>query len=515
MEDQVTTDETVVEEAPVKVVKVTGKLVKVFEQSGETRQIAIVPIDTDDIRMTPKTLQIYFGLLKTHREQEDGSETDQKEVGRYGVEYPRIIDGVEEPLVVFGTNAAKTVELAIKNAGRGTVDDYELDADYEEDFFKQKVEADRVDPNDVWGNDTYKDQREALLDLAGEAEGKLETAASNTVLTQGDYMDLAKIIQKVYQIFQDMGIKNPRAALRSWAEGAKGASNHPALKKLGAGANSLTEAMRLAELTDAESEVTPASLMSGKALDRHKALALGLLTEEAGRACVTAKVTFPNEVNIGNAPDAQGAATMLRLIAERGYGIEAATDPAVMSLEQLVEAVDDAAAAKAAEFRVEYGKSVNTYDKVQYDYALKTYGRVWCSRGGHSLFAEAVGEVLRIAELEQKTGDDAVENTLTAINALFYKNLMMKKVLASATAHTNMLDTEKTNRNMFKELEEDAPTIAPKELKRMSERSALAFAGDEYKRIESRPDAIQIWNHLKSLVAQEGFKAPEQEKDAA
>ena len=515
MDNENQTDETeateVVEDKAPKKAAVTGKLVKEFTQLGEGRDIRITPIDTDDARMLPKTLHIGFGEEHVHRLQDDGEKTDLKVFGRFRVSMPRVIDGLEDNLIVFASNASKAVGLVIKNAGRGTVDDYEIDADYEEDFFKQKVEVEKVDPNDVYTNPIFASLKDIMASASGEVEGLLDSAQGSQTMTQEDYIAVAKVLVGLKDAFIKVGCKNFRAALASWAAGASGGSNHPLLKQFGNGANALTEAMRLAEVTDNELQLVPASVTSGKALDGFKSNGIAALVSEAG-VKAGARIALPNQVTLGDAPDASGAAQMVRLIAEFGFGIDNAGDTENVSLEALIDMVNDAAADKAAAYLVDYGKHVNTYNKKEYDYAKLTYGRMWVSAGGHNLFADAVGQIMVILAAE---GGDDIEKMLAEVGALFNKNTMMRSMLKATQSHATTLTTEKRNRELFKQVEDGEELLNKKTLNTYNSLSPQDKAGQLHRMMATdKLDGAEVWGILKSLVAQSGFDVEDQ-KEAA
>ena len=508
--DENIADENKVEEAPKKA-PVTGKLVKAFTQLGDTQDVRITPIDEDDKRMLPKTLNVAFGHEMQHRLQEDGTETDQKKLGRYCVSMPRVIDGIEDPLVVYGADAAKTIALSIKNSGRGNVDDYNVDADYETEFFKQKLEIVTVDRDDVYTNKIYAGVQDLLSDAAGEIEGLLDTAQGSTVQNQDDYLQVAKVLVKVKEALVEAGCKSFRHALASWAKGSSDGSNHPLLKKFGGGINALTEAMRLAELSEYEFDILPASQTSGKSIDGHRSAALAMLTEDAANVAASKPnpVPLPNQVTLGAAPDAAGAAHMLRLIAQYGFGIDNALDTEVFPFEALVAEVNKVAAEKAAVYRVDYGKHVNTYDKKELDFARLTYGRVVVSEGGHNLFADAAGQIIVISGYENRDEqtDEVIEQTVREVSALF-KNSMMRACLAGIHKKAAILAKENNVREMMKVVEDEETGPTKPNIKGFGGINQTAAIGHIYKLLATRPDAAAIHKGLNALIASNPFDEP-------
>lgn len=500
-------EEVVVEEAEAPK-KPTGVLTTEFTQKGESVIVEITPVDEKDEKLQGKHLDVAFGELLSYRLQEDGSKTDEKIAGRFRVRYPRVIDGLEENLETMSPNAVKAVEMAVKQSGRGTAADYVIDADFESEFFKQKIETPKTDPNNVWTNDKFKDVRGELRQLGGEAESALEAASSSQVVTQSDFLDVAKVLKKMFEL-----VNRSRPALASAVNGADGDSNHPLLKKFGSGPNALTEAMRLAELTEAEYDALPGSITSGKAVDRHRAEALKRLVDKPAVRAASGKeaITFPNEVNETPMPDADGASTILRYIALEAFGIETALDRDAVSLTDLIEEVNRIAAEKAAEYKVEYGKHVNTYDSTAYDYALRTYGRIVVSDGGRNMFAEAVGQLQVVAGLEGGEGEDA-KKYLGELGALFNKNLMMKYALAAGYAHQSKVKRETQNRQLMKQVEDDEGPITKGTVKGFGGLNALAAAAHLYKLLNTRKDAAVVWDNMRSLVAQTPLTGPQEEK---
>lgn len=511
-ENETVTDETVVEETAPKTEKVTGDLIKSFTQLGNTMDVRINPTDDGDKRLLPKTLVVSFGDEAQHRLQKDGSITHEKVLGRYRCELPRVIDGIEDPLVVYGVKAQSTIELAIKNSKRGTAEDYEIDADYELEFFKQKRAADTVDKDNVWDTTLYADLQSTLSDAAGEIEGLLETAQGSTESNQEDYLKVGLALVKVKAAMKTAGISNFRKPLAVWAAGADG-SNHPLLKKFGKGDHALTEAMRLAELTDAEYAVIPATQTSGKAIDRHKAESLAVLVSKAATIAASGDtaIALPHEGKSGMLPSASGAAQMLRLIAREAFGIEDAENTDTYSLEALTERVTEAAAGQAAEYMRDYGKHVNTYDESELNYAKKTFGRVYVSGGGHKLFAAAAGQIQTVGSAETKEDND--EKVLAELNSLFGKNALMRSMLSGVHKHAAGLRKDERNREIMKLVEDtDVPT---KVTKGFGALSRMAAASHMYKMLSTRGDASEVYKMLQGIIVAHPFVTPEDVKDVA
>ena len=505
--DETVNEETTVVEETTAPKKVTGKLVKEkFVQLGSSVDVRITPIDDSNERILPKTLVVAFGEEHTHRLQEDGSKTDEKVLGRYQVSLTRMLDEVEDVMVKSGVSASKTIELAIKDGTRGTVDDYEVDADYEAEFFKQKVVAEKVDLDDVW-TDRFKDVKDDLFAAAGEIEGLLDAAQGSQVTNQDDYLKVAHVLIKVRDILKPAS-KSHRHAMQSWAKGGIG-SNHPLLKKFGNGINALTEAMRLAELTAYEYSLLPASQTSGKSIDGHKSASLAALAEKAGAAAgANGDYNVPLS-NQGDMPDAAGAAQMVRLIAKMGFDVDSADSTDAHTLVSLVETISEVAREKAAIYNSELGKHVNTYDAKELAYARITYGRMFVSTDGHNLFADAIGQIQVIAGLENKEQtDEVIEKTAGELKALFTKNAMMRQMLAATQKKVAELAKDTKVKDLMKLVEDDETGPTKPAMKGFGAINQAAAAGHLYKLMATRDDAIAVYKLLQTMVTAHPFADP-------
>lgn len=462
-------------------------LQKAFEPKGAPFALEIVPVE--DTPETPaKTLEVEFGIFKTWREGEE-----PKLSGRFRVTYPRVVDGMEDHLIALGADPAKAVAQVIKLSGRGNADDYTFDLDHE--FFDQKFEAPKQDENDVWHNPKFAGLREELIELRGEAETALTTAEDAKENAQEEARVLAGVIKSVFD-----KLSGRRKALESWAKGAEGAGNYPHLAKLGKGSNALYEAMRLATITDAQFDVLPSTITSGKGVDTHKSRALATLVED-----VTIKVEWPEgyETNTGTRiPGVEGMAAILRRIASKALGIVGVDD---MDLTQLGEAVNDTSARLAGEFSATFGKQVNTYDKNEYGEALRAYAVVTISEGGEDLFKSAI---TAITEANDEDDDKAAIKKLVD---LYNNNLMVKKAVDVCSNHAKTLEREAKNREMLKQTEEEDGPISKSAAKGFAKLEALPAAAHLFKLLNTHPDAAGVWDAMQSLVRQQGgFKKVEE-----
>lgn len=473
-------------------------LQKEFAPKGEYRQVSLEPVD-DSNPMTPaKVLEVQFGEYTTWRA---ADKSDAKVSGRYQVTYPQVVDGVEQHVVALAVAADKAIAQVIKQAGRGSIDDYVVDLD--DDFFKQKIEAPKIDANDVWGSPKFAEVRDDLAEAMGAAEQTLTTLEDARENAQEEAFKLAEILRGVFDM-----IGGSRKALEAWARGPSGSTNHPHLSKLGKGANALYEAMLPSYLSETQRELLPSTLTSGKGIVRHKSLAIQRVTQDC-----TIKVDWPEgyETKAGaRLPDLSGMAALLRRVAEKVFHVENASQ---LDLTQLGEAVEEVAATKIAEFNVEFGKSVNTYDKDEYSAALLAYGRATVTSGGENLFGKIIEQV------EAVNGEDD-EKIVKALTDLFNNNLLAKKMVETCWQHRNVVDKEQRNREIMQEVDEEDGPISKTAAKGFAKLDPLPAAAHLFKLLCTHPKADEVWADMKALVAQHDGRLSqtgddEPEEDAA
>ncbi len=232
------------------------KLQTEYNPKGSPVQVNITPIDgRSETEFPPKPLEVEFGEYITWR---DGEE--QKVSGRFRVTYPRVIDGMEDHLRVLAVDPKKAIGMAIKQSGRGTEDDYQIDADYEDEFFKQRITPEKDDGADIWSASKFAENRDKLTEIRSDANAALERAEENLAGAQDDALEFSKLVLEANRL-----VGGDRKALASWARGPKeGGSNLAAIYKIGKGENALYEAMRLAQLSEAEYSVLPDHFGQGR-----------------------------------------------------------------------------------------------------------------------------------------------------------------------------------------------------------------------------------------------------------
>lgn len=486
-EDQVETTEEPKTETPKR-----NPIQTEFNAKGSPVQVQIAPIDgRSESEFPPKALEVEFGEYTTWREGEEG-----KTSGRFRVTYPRVIDGIEDHLRVLAVDPKKAIGMAIKQSGRGTEDDYQIDADFEDEFFKQRIAVEKPDAQDIWTASKFAENRDQLAAMRSDANEALVRADENLAGAQDDALEFSKLVMEAHKL-----VGGDRKALASWARGPKeGGSNLSAIYKLGKGENALYEAMRLAQLTDAEYSVLPASLTSGKGVDRHKALAIKALVKPMETE-FKATYEYVHE-KAGPIPNVEESAHLVRLIAEKGFKIEGATDADRWSLEELVQEVDDAAVKSAAEFNTEFGKSVNTYDSKAYNYALTVYGRIHASTDGASLFKSAVETLNTANNAETKAAKIAYLASLYLPKG----NAMTRAAHQASYAHRQVVKREDQNRKLLKDVNLEEGPIGKQARTGFAKLDALPAAAHLFKLLCTHPKPEAVWDNMRSLVAQNELK---------
>lgn len=137
---------------------------------------------------------------------------------------------------------------------------YDTDADFfSTDHFKaNKPDADEVEARDDW---------EELRAVRTEAEAAIVEAQTNTENAQQARIQLSDILSGVQAKL------GSAKAMAAWARGGKEENTElmaaaPLLTRLGNGKNALSEAMRWSSLTEDQKAVVPASITSGKGVDK-------------------------------------------------------------------------------------------------------------------------------------------------------------------------------------------------------------------------------------------------------
>jgi len=339
--------------------------------------------------------------------------------------------------------------------------------------------------------------------MRGEAEEALEDAENAKENAQVDARKVAHILTQVYE-----KVGKSRKALTIWARGPDGAGNFPMLAKLGKGANALTEAMRLAQITDAQFAVLPASIASGKGVDTHKARAIASITDGLYQKDMRGDEMWPADyVTKSGAPlpSVECGAAILRRIATVGFGIE---NPSDYNLDQLTRQVNEEASRLAGEFVAVYGKTVNTYDAEEYGAALKAYGRVTCSEGGDNMFDIAADALLTMANM------DSDSEVIAAMVKLYSNNLMFKRAVDSVAAHIKTTEKEERNRDLIKNIVENDDgegPISKQGAKSFAKLDPLPAAAHLFKLLNTHPEAAAVWDAMRGLVSQQGLGTEEKD----
>lgn len=469
-------------------------LQKEFTAIGEFRQIDITPVDETNPALIAKTLEVQFGKLETWREGEA-----PKVAARFEVMYPRVVDGLEDHIKALAVDAKKAIAAAIAQSGRGTVDDYAFDLD--DDYFKQTLDLPKSDPDNVWASDKFKDLREELAALRGDAEEALEVSEDAKENAQEEARKLAEVVGMVFE-----KVGGSRKALSSWAMGPDGSGNYPLLAKLGKGANALYETMLIGRLTDAQFAVLPSTITSGKGVVTHSGRAVGLMVDGIYQKEMKGDDAWPTGFHTKagvRLPSVACAAAMLRRIALKGFGIENASE---LDLIGLADEVDQFAARQAGEFIVNFGKKVNTYDKDEYEAALRAFGRVTVSSGGDDLFRNIVTTLNRVNDMDMDDDEQRAKGVNELVK-LYGNNLLFKKAVDTVWTFRNTVSKEDQNREVLKEvMDDDAPSpISKTAAKGFAQLDPLPAAAHLFKLLCTHGKSSEVWDNMKSLVSQQGL----------
>ena len=460
-----------------------------FTVIGEMREIAITV--AEGVQAPNQVFVMQFGSQAA--KDKDGK--PKPLVGRYALSRNIIKDGAATWHTVYGPDPAKLIDNAMMIVyGQLNIplDQVFSDADLEDEWFTQKIE---VVKDDVWKMPQYEDQLESFAEARGAIEEVLETAESNAVTTQEDYLKVAQILTGLRD-----NVNGDMKLLKSIVMGGDDAGNMPRIAKLGRGDNALREAMWLAELSDGEMQILPVTITSGKAGHRHVTRSL----QEIAGTSYSIEVTFEDyevgeDIDALNVPTPESVGQMLRNIAKRAFGIDEAVAKAdgefTTSLGDLAMLVDEAALAKAVDFRAKYGKHADTYDKDQYKEALTAFGATRCSTAGAvNLFEDAVEKLQAAVDSDDYAGK---------INSLMGTrgNLLIRHAASNARTMIDQNQKAVAIKDTLAETDVDKiDTVSVKEM------NALAKAAYHYKLIAAYADAGDVWAELRGLAANKALE---------
>lgn len=483
--------------------------------------LTLVPFEEAEEDVVEKTITLVFGELSRQKDDED-----PKIAGRYRASLVRVVDGVEETVSAMAASALKAVELLVKDyIPKVAPEDYDIQGVFDEsdapkEWFEQKIAA----PTDEKDNPWKGDDAEELEALRVELDAKIGDTYAGQADTQEDYRDIAKTLKTVYN-----KLGNKKAKLEAWRDGASGSNTGENLKKFGKGNHALTEAMRLAEITDAEYAMLPVTTISGKAIDRHKSLGVKAIAEAGAIALVTTEGetidgTWKNKEQ-QRMPTLAQAEKLVRLIADRSFKV---VDAMSIDLVSLIGEVDAKATEIAAAFEIDHGgKNVRVYDTDAYKAAVRAYGAVTVSGGGSivnklsivageapvevTMFAEAVHVIERSKAMPAEQ-EGTMKNDMLS---LYKRNMLMKHAIAAAVSTQNSRLVEQRNKNVIQKLKETPDLLPQKSATAYEKLTPLEAAAGLLKTIGRHPQKERVWDMLKSLVAQNGFSMGEPEKGEA
>lgn len=463
-----------------------------FEPVDGAVDITVAPL-ADDGEVATKVGVMQFG----HEIKMKGAEETGR-AGRYVFTYPHVAFGREVEIVGKSPDPMKAVAQAIATAFPNlfTIEDFDVtcDAGFEDDFFKQKYVAPKVDKADVWTNPEFENDRDELNAMRGEVETALEAAQAAEGVTDENRLAVSQLILSAYN-----KLGRDRAALKAWAKGGKDGSNMPLITQLGKGANSLTEAMLLAEMSDMERLVKPATLTSGKAIAAHKLKAIVQVLSEKN---ITTDKDFKLNLTVAGGDkflDEHGLAFLIRKIANVVYGV---AKPDEMSLGEVIEAVNASAQAMSVEFSQKYGKNVSTYVKEEYTAALYVFGAVHLSDHGSELLKDVATLAEKVGTARAE-GEDALKAVSESVKKAFGSrgNALLYQWLKAYTAHVTATEVENRNREIMKEVNETSP-VDEKTAKSFGKLDVMPAAAHVFKLICTHKDAVEIKKALDKLWTQ-------------
>lgn len=473
-----------------------------YKPSGEAREVAVQVLN-EELGLPNQVFMLQFGVMTTK-----GKDGKNSSAGRWALSRVIIEDGAQVYRTVYSNDPLKMCELqaaTVYGALGATPDDYAFDADWEDEFWKQKHVSVK---DDVWAMDEFADKLDAFTEARGEIEATLQRAEETGRATQEDYRAVSKKLDELLTEC-DGNFK----LLSSLLMGGEGGSNMPLVQKLGKGVNALREALVLGRMSDTAFEIFPANITSGKGVNGFRLKAIGAVASESysskDPAIEFTEYTYGKENDLKAVlPTPESAAAMLRVIAKKFFGIDEALakadDAWVVGLGDLAAMVDESGLKKAVNFRSLYGKSANTYDKDEQAAAHAAFGALLCTTDGEGLFADAVEKVVEAAEAGDGYAEKMVSATGTRGNAL---------LRAAAANCKSFVDSNAKSREVREALENEAgeegeapATIDPNTFVGMD---AVEAAAKVYLMLCGHPKAGDVYSKFKDMCA---HKEPENRK---
>ena len=448
-----------------------------------------------------KEVEMVFGHLVTTKDGEA-----PRAVGRFRANITVVVDGMEVTSEGEAAKAEKALDACIRNANLGTAADwtYALDGEY----FEQSYTPPKVDENDFWSNDAYKDMREEVALLRDEVEQRAEQVESAKDDAQKVSVEFAVFLR---DLLKKVGGK--MKVLESVLRGPAGSGdNHPRTQRLGKGANALREAMRFADLTPLMFAVLPNTVTSGKALDTHKSRSVSKLCSDISNK---REYEWPESLTTKNGnrlPDLTSLGQLLRQLARKSFGVENAETDA-MSLDEVMQAAAANGMEKVVEFQVQFGKEANSYAKDEYEAALMAYGRVLAvGDDGPQLLLNAASDLSALADRVAEP-DAPADTAVEGLRRLFNNNLIVKRVIEEAWSHKTTVQTENENRELLNTTEEDSP-FTQQTSKKLAQLSPDMQAAHIVQMIARLPLPGTVFHKVKVLGNQHGLSDPKVQEAA-
>lgn len=296
----------------------------------------------------------------------------------------RTVDGMEEAVEGRAAKPRKALETMLKRVSSNlTLDDYQ-EWDYDTEFFKSSIKAPAAPAFDLNALVNFEGEEVSLSEMRGVVESELAATREGETATQAHVIRTADALFTVHKALGG-NIKNTE----KWAQSGE-SGNLPLLTQLGKGQNAIRELMDFARLNGRERAVLLDSAKSGKGLNRFRMDALRIVLDgQEGAGSVgrfASNNGYDEDAIFGAQPRAiyngdnrvftpeQGAAFLRELASSPMlFNVINAHD---LSLSEVADAVDKAAAERAARFIEEGGRHYSAYNDTEYAAARRVFGMV-------------------------------------------------------------------------------------------------------------------------------------------
>lgn len=416
------------------------------------------------------------GHLSAHKlKVERGIQTVEKEGAKTETEMFKVyaFDGEKFGM---GVNALTAWKRALAAGSYGTADDF-VEPTFEEEFFQVAAKTnDKADAN-PW----EREDADELRDLRDRADAAYSEAQKGEASAQDSWREMAVTLSTVRDKFTS---GNKGKQLAAWIKGPNGAAALAMSSFLTEGKNAISEACRLAELSDEEYAVLPATVTRGKTVDLFLRDSVSdYYTSIAERLAADGKAC-DKDANGNRTISSEQFEDAARVIFEMfSNGSEG------LPIEDAIEMAEETAKETAAKHANVYGKSSEE------------------TSAARTSALRAMGQIQIVKQLDAADKLDAQVNTLadmgdeSTIAKVFKERnatLFVRRVNAALVSLENKAATDKANSALQKAVDDAGDLVAPDS--GFKKTPADIVAARMFNTLVAHPAYAEIYSKLGVLV---------------